>query len=184
RGRRGGRPRTCSRRSRRSRTRRSRSVSRFRHSPTASGRRGPPARRSAPRSSRRCRRPRRRSRVTWMCSEPRPRWMPYGCAGARGVAGYLLRFPDWRAARWCLERGIPIIASVRYAAGELGGAAVAATSGHLLVLVGLEGDTVLVNDPAAPTAASVPRRYRADELGNAWLARGGIGHVLFDLARL
>jgi len=105
-------------------------------------------------------------------------------AGARGVAGYLLRFPDWRAARWCLERGIPIIASVRYAAGELGGAAVAATSGHLLVLVGLEGDTVLVNDPAAPTAASVPRRYRADELGNAWLARGGIGYVLFDLARL
>ncbi|PYP99333.1 MAG: hypothetical protein DMF83_30930, partial [Acidobacteria bacterium] len=68
--------------------------------------------------------------------------------------------------------------------GELGGAAVAATSGHLLVLVGLEGDTVLVNDPAAPTAASVPRRYRADELGNAWLARGGIGYVLFDLARL
>ena len=105
-------------------------------------------------------------------------------AGARGVAGYLLRFPDWRAARWCLERGIPIIASVRYAAGELGGAAVAATSGHLLVLVGLEGDTVLVNDPAAPTAASVPRRYRADELGNAWLARGGIGYVLFDPARL
>ena len=103
-------------------------------------------------------------------------------ASARGVAGYLLRFPDWRAARWCLERGIPIVASVRYAAGELGGAAVAATSGHLLVLVGLEGDAVLVNDPAAPTAASVPRRYRADELGKAWLARGGVGYVLFDPA--
>jgi hypothetical protein len=105
-------------------------------------------------------------------------------AAARGVAGYLLRFPDWSAARWCLERGIPIVASVRYAAGELTGAAVATTPGHLLVLVGLDGDAVLVNDPAAPTAASVPRRYRADELGNVWLARGGVGYVLFDPSRL
>jgi len=105
-------------------------------------------------------------------------------AAARGVAGYLLRFPDWATARWCLERGIPIVASVRYAAGELSGAAVGATAGHLLVLVGMVGDTVLVNDPAAPTAAAVPRRYRADEFGRVWLARGGVGYVLFDPARV
>src|SRR5437667_12190387 len=36
-------------------------------------------------------------------------------AGARGVAGYLLRFPDSRGARWCLERRLPIIAFLRYA---------------------------------------------------------------------
>lgn len=105
-------------------------------------------------------------------------------AAARGLAGYLLRFPDWATARWCLERGIPIVASVRYAAGELSGAAVAATGGHLLVLVGMDGETVLVNDPAAPTAAAVPRRYRADEFGRVWLARGGVGYVLFDPARV
>ena len=105
-------------------------------------------------------------------------------AAARGLAGYLLRFPDWATARWCLERGVPVVASVRYAAGELTGAAVAATAGHLLVLVGVEGDTVLVNDPAAPTAATVPRRYRADEFGRVWLARGGVGYVLFDPARV
>src|SRR3989454_153403 len=91
-------------------------------------------------------------------------------AGARGVAGYLLRFPDWRAARWCLERGIPIIASVRYAAGELGGAAVAATSGHLLVLVGLEGDTVLVNDPPRASAIARGRRRRL-QVSEAFLRR-------------
>jgi len=105
-------------------------------------------------------------------------------AAARGVAGYLLRFPDWAAARWCLERGIPIVASVRYGAGELTGGAIAATPGHLLVLVGLDGDSVFVNDPAAPTAASVPRRHRADEFGRVWLARGGVGYVLFDPTRL
>src|SRR3989442_7917709 len=82
-------------------------------------------------------------------------------AGGRyGVAGYLLRFPDWPSAAWCLAQGLPVIASVRYGAGELAGAAIPETTGHLLVLTGYEGDAVLVNDPAAATAASVARRYR------------------------
>jgi hypothetical protein len=105
-------------------------------------------------------------------------------AAARGIAGYLLRFPDWATARWCLERDIPIVASVRYAAGELTGAAIAATPGHLLVLTGIDGETVLVNDPAAPTSASVRRRYRADEFGRVWLARGGVGYIRFDPTRV
>lgn len=105
-------------------------------------------------------------------------------AAARGVAGYLLRFPDWTAAAWCLTRGLPIIASIRYAAGELGGAPMAATTGHLVVLTGYEDGTVLVNDPAAPTREAVPRRYRRDELTRAWLDRKGVGYVLFDPARV
>jgi hypothetical protein len=105
-------------------------------------------------------------------------------AGARGVAGYLLRFPDWPAAAWCLSRGIPIVASIRYGTGELSGAAIAATSGHLIVLTGYENGSVLVNDPAAPTPASVPRRYRRDELTRAWLDHRGIGYVLFDPSRV
>ena len=95
------------------------------------------------------------------------------------MAGYLLRFPDWTAATWCLEQGLPVIASVRYAKGELSGAAVAETPGHLLVLTGVDGDEALVNDPAAASAGSVPRRYRADELARVWLERTGIGYVLF-----
>jgi hypothetical protein len=104
-------------------------------------------------------------------------------AALRGVAGYLLRFPDWTAAAWCLGRGIPIIASIKYAAGEVRDAPVEATSGHLIVLTGYEDGFVLVNDPAGATAAAVPRRYRREELTRAWLARGGIGYVLFDPAR-
>lgn len=100
-------------------------------------------------------------------------------AGRRGVAGYLLRFPDWSTAAWCLEQGMPIIASVRYGPGELTDAAIAETSGHLLVLTGYEGDDVLVNDPAAPRADAVARRYRLDELRRVWLARTGMGYVLF-----
>jgi peptidase C39-like protein len=100
-------------------------------------------------------------------------------AGRHGVAGYLLRFPDWTAAAWCLQQRLPIIASVRYADGELSGAAIAATAGHLLVLTGIDGDAVLVNDPAAATAADVPRRYRSAELARVWLQRTGVGYVLF-----
>ena len=100
-------------------------------------------------------------------------------AGRHGIAGYVLRFPGWAAAAWCLAEGLPVIASVRYAAGELSGAAIAETSGHLLVLTGAAGDRILVNDPAAPGTAGVPRGYARDELLRAWLDRGGIGYVLF-----
>jgi hypothetical protein len=100
-------------------------------------------------------------------------------AGRHGVAGYLLRVPDWAAAAWCLEHGLPLIASVRYAAGELAGAAVPETSGHLIVLTGIDGDHALVNDPAAPTSSTVPRRYKLSDLSRVWLERTGVAYVLF-----
>jgi hypothetical protein len=104
-------------------------------------------------------------------------------AARRGIAGYLLRFPDWAAAAWCLGRGLPVIASVRYDAGELTGAAAAATGGHLLVLTGHEDGFALVNDPAAPTATTVARRYAINELQRVWLERSAVGYVLFPLDR-
>jgi peptidase C39-like protein len=100
-------------------------------------------------------------------------------ASRRGIGGYLLRFPDWAAAAWCLERGMPVIASVRYGAGELSGAAIEQTTGHLVVLTGCAGGEVFVNDPAAPRSAEVARRYRLDELRRVWLGRSGVGYVLF-----
>jgi hypothetical protein len=105
-------------------------------------------------------------------------------AARRGLAGYVLRFPDWAAATWCLEQGLPLIISVRYDAGELTNAAAAQTPGHLLVLTGWDGDTALVNDPAAPSEAGVARRYRLDELARVWLERSGVGFVIFPPERL
>jgi len=98
-------------------------------------------------------------------------------AATHGLPGYLLRFPDWEAVGWCLGRGLPIVASVRYAAGELENAAIPETTGHLIVITGLDGEAVLVNDPAAPTVAEVPRRYLRAELTRAWLERAGVGYV-------
>ena len=101
-------------------------------------------------------------------------------AARRGVHGYLLRFPSWAAATWCLDHGVPVIASVRYAAGELRGAAIESTAGHLLVLTGYDRETVFVNDPAAQAAREVARRYALADIERVWLHRAGVGYVLFD----
>lgn len=98
-------------------------------------------------------------------------------AATHGLPGYVLRFPDWEAVAWCLSRALPIVASIRYEVGELTNAAISDTTGHLVVITGIDGDDVVVNDPAARTAGEVARRYRRDELTRVWLERTGIGYV-------
>jgi uncharacterized protein YvpB len=111
-------------------------------------------------------------------------WPAAIAAAARhDVAGYLLRFPDWAAAAWCLDHAMPIVASVRFAAGELRGAPLAETSGHLIVLTGYDGDWVLVNDPAGVGDDGVRRRYQRADLERVWLQRAAIGYVFFPPPR-
>ena len=100
-------------------------------------------------------------------------------AARRGVAGYLLRFPDWASAAWCLGQRLPVIASIRFESGEIENSPLPRSDGHLVVLTGEEDTHVLVNDPAGASSRDVPRRYRRDELCRAWLERSGVGYVLF-----
>jgi len=95
-----------------------------------------------------------------------------------GVPGYLTRLHRWEEAAQLLSENKPLIISIAAGEGELTGAPYPSTTGHLLVVTGIEEDRVWVNDPAALDAASGQLAYDREELGRAWLERGGTTYVL------
>jgi hypothetical protein len=109
---------------------------------------------------------------------------PFNTAYAAPLAGhaFVTRLASLRQAEKLIKAGIPVVASISFAAGGLDGAPISSTNGHLLVIVGFteEGD-VVVNDPAAPTAATVRRTYERGQFEQAWLpTSGGLAYVIRD----
>lgn len=66
-----------------------------------------------------------------------------------------------------VERDAPAIVSIKYKEGEIKGAPLP-TEGHLLLVRGADKKFIYVNDPAAPTRQSVPRKYKRSEFQKAW----------------
>ncbi|MFT7484179.1 MAG: hypothetical protein ACI9F9_000019 [Candidatus Paceibacteria bacterium] len=96
-----------------------------------------------------------------------------------GVHGHLARFNGWSEVADQLLEGTPLILSIGVQEGQLTGAPYAATSGHLIVLVGLDGaGGALILDPAVPPSETGPRTYAMSELDSVWLKRGGFSYVL------
>ena len=107
---------------------------------------------------------------------------PFNTAYAASLAGhaYVTRLRSLRAAEPYIEAGIPLVASIAFGRGELDGAPISSTDGHLVVIDGFTatGD-VVVNDPAAPTDASVRRTYDRGQFENAWIpGSGGTVYVI------
>ena len=102
-------------------------------------------------------------------------------AADAGVIAAVECFTDLDAAAPILERGLPIVASIRFNAGALPGSPLVSTDGHLVVVTGFDRDTVYVNDPAARDASSVPRQYPRAAFTSAWLAQRGIGYIVAPL---
>jgi hypothetical protein len=96
-----------------------------------------------------------------------------------GVPARLVRFDDWREVEAELRAGRPLIASIGFEKGQLTGAPLAETPGHLIVIRGFDEDgDVLVNDPAAADAETGVTTYARRELDVVWLARGGTAYLL------
>jgi hypothetical protein len=109
---------------------------------------------------------------------------PFNTAYAANLAGhaFVTRLRSLREAETYIRAGIPLVASIAFGRGELDGAPISSTDGHLLVIVGFtaSGD-VVVNDPAAASDATVRRTYDRGQFENAWIpTSGGTVYVITD----
>jgi len=92
----------------------------------------------------------------------------------RDIAAFVDRGTSVAYLEAQIAAGHPVVASVAYADGELQGAPVPKSNGHLIVVAGFddEGNPV-VRDPAA-RGEDVWLTYKRDEFSRAWLGHGGI----------
>ena len=89
---------------------------------------------------------------------------------------FVTRFRSLVGVERFIGAGIPVITSVTFSNGQLVGAPISSTNGHVLVVVGFtETGDVVVNDPAAASKAEVRRTYDRGQFENAWLMRGSSG---------
>lgn len=93
---------------------------------------------------------------------------------------YVTRMRDLREAEDHVAAGVPVIISIAFGRGQLTGAPISASNGHLLVVVGFEADgDVVVNDPAGATNGEVRRVYDRAQLERLWIAAsGGTAYVI------
>lgn len=103
-------------------------------------------------------------------------------AASRGLHGKVARLASLAEVEPWTAAGVPVIASIRFGAGELANAPIlTALGGHLLVVRGFTADgDVLVNDPAAATDAGVPRRYDRRQIERVWLnGSNGLVYLIY-----
>ena len=92
------------------------------------------------------------------------------------LLGYISRFSSLgQVERW-VAAGVPVVLSMAWGPGELPGAPVTSTDGHLLVVVGFtEAGDVVVNDPAGdPRRGQAVRRvYDRGRFESLWVTSSG-----------
>lgn len=109
---------------------------------------------------------------------------PFNTAYAASLTGhaFVTRLRSLREAERFIAAGIPLVASIAFGPGELSGAPISSSDGHLLVIVGFtDSGDVVVNDPAAATRAGVRRTYDRGQFEDAWVpTSGGTVYVITD----
>ena len=106
-------------------------------------------------------------------------------AGALGFTGFAARLDSLDDLAAEIAAGRPVVASVRFGPGELRGAPISKTRGHLMVVSGFtaRGD-VIVMDPAGPGARRTRRVYSRREFHRAWrVNKRGLAYLLCPLVK-
>jgi len=106
-------------------------------------------------------------------------------AGTRVSGSFVTRLADLRMAERFIRVGIPLIVSIRFDRGQLSGAPISSTDGHLVVLTGFTAaGNPIVNDPAAPSSKTVRRTYNRAQFERAWIGgSAGMSYVLHSSGR-
>lgn len=93
--------------------------------------------------------------------------------GLRAFVAYLRGLAH---ARRFLAAGVPLALSITWKQGDLAGAPLPESDGHIVVLRGFDASgNPIVNDPAQPTIRTV---YPRAQLQKCWLSHGGIAYVI------
>ncbi|HEX8824920.1 MAG TPA: peptidase C39 family protein [Archangium sp.] len=102
-------------------------------------------------------------------------------ASTKGHQAHVTRFTSLAQLEPWIAAGVPAILSVAWSSGQLTGASIASTSGHLLVLVGFDAaGNPIINDPAASSDAAVQRTYLRSEFEPLWLrASAGTAYLIY-----
>lgn len=99
-------------------------------------------------------------------------------ASQYGLLATVRYFKNLEEVAYLLQLGIPVPVSLRYSKGALADAHLPETAGHLMVITGIEGQTISVNDPAAKSPDAVARQYDLDAFCQAWQGHHGIGYII------
>jgi len=99
----------------------------------------------------------------------------------KNVEGYVARFTSLAKVEEYVKAGVPVVMSIAWGNGDLSGASIESTNGHLFVLVGFDSaGNPIVNDPASPDNESVQRTYQRSELEPLWLeASAGTVYLIY-----
>jgi hypothetical protein len=104
-------------------------------------------------------------------------------AATQGLESYVARFTSLAEAESWIAMGVPVVFSLGWGRGELTGAPVPSSNGHLALLVGFDAaGNPVVNDPAASSNNDVQRTYKRAELERLWLEHsGGTVYLIYPL---
>lgn len=122
------------------------------------------------------------ARATWDRTYAGGGNWPFNTAyvASKGLHAVVTRFSGLAEAEAWIARGVPLVLSIGWNRGELDGAPLPTSRGHILVLRGFTptGDPVF-NDPAYPSAARVRTVYRRAQLERLWLGHSsGIAYLI------